>query len=327
MNTMEKCRENTENFLRSYSIQKALSKVSGYDESQPTTLPADVETAPVKPFNTDLKPGQVRLLADVSRLTYVVLLRRWGDDAFVTMAFSHYDFPATDEELSLERYAGYYLNVLQIWNTRSLQDETLQKSWLCGTLPEETSKDAWDFWLSMTMGSPMPEHLKDKTGIPIEDEDDIRLEYIREEWLPFAEIENADLESMESGADNQDDEADDWLEMDRYILPSLWSSDPMPLAAADEKTNISKKCAIYGRDEILHLEYSPEEKKVWIAIFDAKDEKRSFELDKAEVVDVKGKTLGTIDGWKTSFDVAPDFDGSIGIRTEDGTVYTLEEIS
>ena len=326
MTISKKCRENTDNFLRSYSIQKALSQVSGYDESQSEEISAvsgDSETASVKPFNTDLKSGQIRLLADVSRLTYVLLLRRGEDNAFITMAFSHYDFPATNEELSLERYAGCYLNVLQVWNTRSMQDETLHRSWLCGTLPESVCEDVWNFWLFLATGSPMPEHLRDKIGIPIEQDDDIRLEYMREERQPFAAIELANLKSdIEENGRN----TDDWFEMDRYILPSLWSSETLSLAAADEKPNISRKCAIYGRDETLYLEYSPEENKVWIAIYDANNEHASG-LDNAEIVDVKGNPLGIINGWKCVFDVGKDFDGSIGIRTADGTVYMLEAIS
>lgn len=325
MKTTDKCLENTENFLRSYLIQKDLSQVSGC-EPRPATLPADLKTAPVKPFDTDLKCGQVRLLADVSRPTYIVLLRRQGDDAFVTMAFSHYDFPATNEELSLERYAGCYLNVLQVWNTRALYDETLRRSWLCGTLPGAVCDDAWDFRLSITTGSPMPEHLIDKTGTPIEQSDDIRLEYLREETLPFAGIRTADQESAESATDEEENNAANWFDMDRYFLPSPLPAETMALAAADEKKNINTRCAIHGREETLCLEYSPDENKVWIDVFDAGAGNRVLTLDHAAIVNVKGKELGTIQGGECMFDVEPSFDGSIGIRTEDGTVYILEEL-
>ncbi len=102
-----------------------MSSVSGSIENNETVIPFHINKNSLNPFNTDLDCGQIRLLRDVERITYVVLLRRWERDSFVAMTFSHYDFPATDEEFKPDFDGGIYLNTLQAWNTRTLQDETL----------------------------------------------------------------------------------------------------------------------------------------------------------------------------------------------------------
>ena len=331
MNTMEKCRQNTENFLRSYHIQKAMSEVSGYDETQGPKISANVPSTPIRPFNEDLQCGQIRLLADVDRITYIVLLRRWNDNAFMTMAFSHYDYPATDEEMSLERDVGLYLNVLQAWNTRSLMDETLKKSWLCGTLSEEQCSDAWTFWLALTTGSELPERLREKSGIPIEDENDIRLDYLQEEMAVFSAVDSADLTLAETSSAEKSPETEaesssslDW--MNGLILFPLWNrNEPMPLAAGGEKKAIRKKCVIDGRKEILHLAFSSEEGTAWIDIFSADDSDFSVALDGSKIVDADECELGTILDGSCMLTVGKDFDGRIAIRLKDGTICTLEE--
>ena len=331
MNTMEKCRQNTENFLRSYLIQKAMSEVSGYDEALGLETSADIPSTPIRPFNEDLQCGQIRLLADVDRLTYIVLLRRWNDKAFMTMAFSHYDFPATDEEMSLDRDVGLYLNVLQAWNTRSLMDKTLKKSWLCGTLSEEQCNDAWTFWLAMTIGSELPERLKEKSGIPVEDEDDVRLEYLQEEMAVFAKVDSMDLTLAETSSADESPETEaegssalDWL--NGLILPPLLHrQDAMALAAGSEQENILKTCAIDGRAEFLCLEFSPEEETVWIDILSADGQGIATTLDDSEIVDSDEQVLGVIRNGKCKLRVSRDFDGSIAIRLKDGTICILTE--
>ena len=331
MNLREKSRQNTENFLKSYLIQKDLSRVSGYDESQELETSAEVPATPVKPFDEDLQCGQIRLLADVDRITYIVLLRRWGDNAFVTMAFSHYDFPATDEEMSLERDAGLYLNVLQVWNTRTLLDETLKKSWLCGTLPEDMCGDAWTFWLALTTGSELPDRLVEKSGTPVEDEDDVRLEYLREEMAVFAGVDSADLALAEtSSADAAPETATggdsfpDW--MNGLILPPLWhNEEAFALAAGGEQENILKTCVIDGCNELLCLEFSPEEETVWIDILSADAQDVVTTLDGSEIVDAYEHVLGVIRNGKCKLKVGRDFDGGIAVRLRDGTVRILTE--
>lgn len=310
MTVEDKRRENTANFLNSYYIQRKLSEVSGFDENASMETSHGVRSAAIHEFDTDLKCGQIRLLADVERITYVVLLQRCGDDAFVTTAFSHYDFPATDKEMALKGRAGLYLNVLQIWNTRTLRSEILRKSWLCGTLSEAVCRDAWNFWLSLCSGKELPEHILAASGTPIEDDDDIRRQYMREEKQVFAAVDAAD-----SGLPS-------WFD-DSLILPPLWPKLPEVLAAGDEKKNIRKKCSIDTRQEVLSMVFSPTEKRAWIKILNADMSDFSTALDGAEVIDSREKVLGAISSGRCDFAVEADFDGSVAIRLADGSVCIL----
>ena len=103
MNKLDEKRElNTTCFLRSYCIQKQMSTVSGFDETLNMTTAKAVKLYPKNPYDTNLQEGQIRLLSQPERITYVVLLQRAENDSFVVMAFSHYDFPASDEEFKTE---------------------------------------------------------------------------------------------------------------------------------------------------------------------------------------------------------------------------------
>ena len=111
-----------------------------------------------------------------------------------------------------------------------------------------------------------------------------------------------------------------------FILHPLWQLESVTLAAGDEKKNIRVKCAIDGRLEILVLEYSPDEKKVWVRIFSVASE-RTEALDGAAIIDAAEKTLAVIAGGSCEF-IAPDgFDGAIAIRTTDGVTRTLTTMS
>lgn len=316
MNISEKSKLNTLNFLRSYAIQKAMSEVSVPDEALDVAPVRNDASAGVRPFDIELKCGQIRLLADVNRLTYIVLLKEWGDNAFVTTAFSHYDFPATDEEFALERNYGAYLNVLQVWNTRTLRDEILKRSWVCGTLSESVRRTVWDFWLSLSAGKELPIQIRERSGVPIESRNDVRLEYMREEAEVFAVIEAADLNDAEAG-----NKLNSWFN-DNLILPPLWQPEELVLAAGDEKQNIRLKCVVDGRPEILALQYSQSEKKVWIRVFSPAME-RSDALDGAGIVDAAQKTLAVIAGDRCEFPAPDGFDGAVAVRTADGAIRTL----
>ena len=194
MSDMNMKREtNTNHFLCSYKIQKRMSTVSGFDETQNMRTGKSVKLHPQNPFDTNLKEGQIRLLSQLDRITYVVLLRRWEEDAFVVMTFSHYDFPATDEEIKHEFDGGMYLNTLQAWNTRTLLDETLKKSWLIGELPASDCSDAWDFWEHLMTGRDLKAELLEKTGLPITSADDPRIQYMKEELAAFDQLDDAEL--------------------------------------------------------------------------------------------------------------------------------------
>lgn len=148
-------------------------------------------------FDANLAPGQIRLLSQPERLTYVALLRRWEEDSFVVMPFSHFSEPATDEELKLEFDRGMHVRVLQAWNVRTLQDETLRESWLVDMLTPTEAEQAWQLWTASIVGKELPDEILQRTGLPIYRDNDPRLDYKREELDNFAQIDAEDLAQAE----------------------------------------------------------------------------------------------------------------------------------
>ena len=314
MTLLEKRQNNTDSFLTSYEIREKMSTVSGYDETLSQETSAAVSSAPVKEFNSDLQCGQVRLLADIEEITYVLLLQKQADDTFLVTPFSHYNFPATDKELALGCYAGAFLNVLQIWNTRTLQNSTLEKSWICGEVTEKVCNEVLQFFSYLQNGTALAEDILARTGTAVESEDDVRCEYMRKAESLFDRLDAAG-------------EDDDWdfslaaWDDSRLIIPRLWQQDEFVLAAGEEKEALELDCSIDGRTEQIKVMYSADEAALQLTVYD--NGKRTTSLDKAEVVDVNAKVLGVISEGKVFITGLEEFDGCFALRFEDGEIVLL----
>ena len=318
MSDMNMKREkNTNHFLCSYKIQKRMSEVCGFDETQNMQTGKSVKLHPQNPFDTNLKEGQIRLLSQLDRITYVVLLRRWEENAFVVMTFSHYDFPATDEEFKPQFDGGMYLNTLQAWNTRTLQDETLKKSWLIGNLPASDCSDAWDFWEHLMTGRDLKSELLEKTGLPITLSDDPRIQYMKEELAAFDQLDDAELT----------EESDTAICFNRIELPPLWQEEEIALAAGDEKQDFIAECTPYGYDEFVSIVFSPREKTLRVNIYTADQRDVSHTFDSWEFISEDCTVLASVhDGFCIVRDVE-SFDGKCALRNPvNHSVIILENI-
>ena len=303
--------KNTGDFLTSFEIRQAMINVSGFEDSAAQESSAEIAATPVKAFDPALSCGQVRLLADLKEIAYTLLLEKNSDGSFLTVPFSHYNFPATDEELALGCYAGAYLNVLQLWNARTLSAESLEKSWVCGELTQKACDGIRQFRDSLQKGNGVPAEFLARTGTPLEEDDEIRIQYIREEKALWDALESEKV--FPFGA---------W-DMDRLMIPPLWQRENAALAAGDEKENISVQCTIEGRCELIALEYSPEEKTLWLDVFDDTSNDNVCSLDGVEIVNADGDPLGTICNGRCTVTELENFDGSLALRLEDKTILLL----
>lgn len=309
MDITDKRQKNTDNFLKSYYIRKTMSQVSGYDETLSCAVEKDTPMAAIRFFDCQLESGQIRLLADLDDITYILLLQRDSENSFMTAAFSHYDFPATDKEMQIDGYSGAYLNTVQLWNTRTLQDDILQKSWLCGTLPETVYQDVCTFINAISNNEAIPEHILDKTGTAVTDNDDVRWDYMAEEKSFFSNID----------AINKEFSILDCLY--EYSFPQLWEGNKESLAAGDEENDVQINCRIYEHDEFVTLTYSFIEETLWISIFLPDRSGLSSQYDGMTVIDPAGNTLGVINAGQCQISGLKNFDGSIGIKNADGNVF------
>ena len=278
----EKRKNYVSDFVKSYLLGKQLEEVSGFDENADFTT--SVKTVDMNPFDTELAEGQIRLLSKTQRITYVALLKRWGDDAFVVMPFSRFDSPATDEELKTSFDGGMYLRVLQAWNTRSLLDDTLKKSWLIGYLSEKDIDDACSLWESTLADKELDDCIVERTALPIYRSDDPRLQYKREELANFALIDAEDIVRFET------------------IKPNfvLWQNEAAALAAGGEKENLQFTFTAEEPAATIFIEYSWHDKSLRFDVY-GPDGDASTALDACMVIDNSdGSILGTIQDGKLS---------------------------
>lgn len=271
----EKRKNFVSDFVSSYLIGKQLEEVSGFDENADFT--SNITPVAKNPFDTELAEGQIRLLSQTERITYVALLRRWGDDAFVVMPFSRFDSPATDEELKTSFDGGMYLRVLQAWNTRSLQDESLKKSWLIGELSPKDIDDALALWESTLEEKELDDSIVQNTGLPIYRKNDPRLQYKREELANFARLDAEDIKLAEKPK------------------LMLWTNQSkVALVAGGKKENPQFIFTVDFPDTIVFIEYSQHDKMLLFDVYDSHGVV-SNELDSCMVIDnLDGTILGTI---------------------------------
>lgn len=193
----------TRDFFQDYLLRCRLRQPDGEDaDAQPdetsnaTLRAADVIDMPSPaPFDLhELLPGQIRLLSQPDEMVWVLILRPWGETGnFLAIPFSPIPFPATDEEWLLGGRRAQYLDVLQIWNARTLHALFLRRSWLVATLNSAELQAANTLFDASLTGTPLPDTLLQNTGLPIFRADDPRLEYKSESLARLERLDAADF--------------------------------------------------------------------------------------------------------------------------------------
>ena len=313
---------------KSWMITHALGARSEGDEAfSEEESHAGVCSERAKPFDEDLAAGQIRILSDLDEITYVVLLRRWESDSFVVCPFSHYDAPATEDEILTDTPGGLYQEVLQVWNIRTLQDETLKRSWCTGTLPAQDCDDAWQLW-RWTMGrTELSERILKKTGLPIYRDDDPRIAYKQEVLRSFAALDQADLavafgeEEADAETPGEETEAPTihWAEAARFRLAV---KDPLLAVAGEEERNIRKTFRLPGLAVFLMATWAIREKRWYFSVFDAEGENTSV-FDGYAVYSGSHEKLGVLDkGLLSAADESGD--GSFFLIDRQGNSVALD---
>lgn len=149
----------------------------------------------VRPFATGIKAGQIRILADLDQLTYVVVLP-WGEDDWTIIPFSHFRSPATDVELLVEGAddAPLLQKVYQVWNMRTLHTSIVQRGWVDGEVSAADRAALSAMAQYYLLGTDLPADLVPRTGVPVSSSTDPRRAYIKDALELFQELDNEDLE-------------------------------------------------------------------------------------------------------------------------------------
>lgn len=301
----EERKDLTRRFMQSYLLDCRMREASADDTEEVGSWETTVSPMPSDPFDEELAQGQIRVLSQLDAIVYVVLLRRWTDSSYLIMPFSKYSFPATDEEYLTRQDGGMYLRVLQGWNARTLQDETLRQSWVAGELNQEDLTAAMALWNYVLGDADLPDNQLARTGVPIYRADDPRLSYKQETMQLFQELDERD---MAIATQPEEEEALSPLlfwnaaaerllsqRPDLTLNPGWRPAQRTALAAADEESDLSVTLAVEDQPVLVVIDYSQASRELCLNVLDEESGDISSALDGCEVLDtLAGNSLGVI---------------------------------
>lgn len=188
MNTMSGLttqQKNSREFLKEWAFHCAFTPIVEEDDIRDEKY-ADSEeirkkiSSQITPRNPILQTGQIRLLMGYEEPISVLILGSAGAGMFITVPFSPFANPATNDEYLLGGNRPSYLQVLQLWLTGNINGLLLQNSWLVDTItPEELA------------GVYKP--ASERCGSEITHPKDPRLEYRQLEFKKIAELHGRDM--------------------------------------------------------------------------------------------------------------------------------------
>lgn len=162
---------------REESLDEILGDTPEQDHSLPPSLRAcdagAAKIGEIRLLHPDLLPGQLEPL-------YVAVISEWRPLGMLVTPFSPYDAPAFDGELLTSIEQGV-IRTLCVWNSLSLPLEALERSWVCGSLPEQDCRSARALYRHLALGEDLSASLPERIGPPITAADDPRNDYIEEE--------------------------------------------------------------------------------------------------------------------------------------------------
>ena len=321
-------REATQKFLLAYKLRKQLEEVATEDNE--TTLKSDNDSDMrekcahlVRPFDHDIGAGQVRVLSGVESIAYVLVTRKWDEGSWLVIPFSMYSSPATDTELQVKVNGGVGLRVLQLWNARSLLTQTLEKSWLVHTLSEEDLADALTAWQWTVGVGELTDDQLARTGMPITNRKDSRIEYQDISLANFAKLDAEDLALSEklSFLITAARAALAGRVLSSFKESKVFEHD-YALAAADAIEPVTADCKIEGIDATIHVRYAPASGELNVRVFDLNGS-RTNALDGWNVFGTGTRFLGSLQSADFSYKFQEPFDGVLIVVDEDGGVHPL----
>ena len=314
-------------FFTQYAIRRKLMKTT-FDETVTSTTPEENDAARkecarhVRPFDQEIATGQIRMLSGMERPTYVLVARRWDERSWLVIPFSDYSNPATEMELKARIDGGVGLRVLQLWNARSLFEESLSKSWIVHAFSDVELEDAVSAWKWSVGVGELTENQIARTGLPIMRRDDPRVEYENYELANFAELDAEDMAlANRLSWLAQVGEALKGQSLVPFRESSVFESD-YAFAAENSKAPVSANCRVDGLGGVVLVRYVPADTHLMLRVFGL-DGNRSQALDGWGVFGKDAKLLGMVEGATFACEVPDGFDGVLTLVDEDGGVHPL----
>ena len=242
----------------------------------------------VRPFTEGPAPavGHIRLLSPhlvpAGRgPAYIALLSRTEAGGFLAAPFSRFQVPATPKEMFL-REAPPALAVLALWNARPISGFVAGQSWFTDNLTPEEIGEIRSVLSPASCDSTASETWSHRLGLPIDDLEDSRLEYMDEEgelWQIIAGMNAVPL-------------------MEPHLRLSTFparSTDKAFLLAAESEDDFSPLAVINisPHDTFLHAFIRPSKKTILLLAADSEGA-LSENLDGAHVLSTREGLLGKI---------------------------------
>ena len=311
-------------FLKEYLTVRSLANATS--EMEPDmSLACEYEIkSKVQSFDEDVQEGQIRLLSQTEEITYIAILKQWANHLFVVAPFSHFNAPATDDELKMTLDGGLFLRTLQIWNIRTLHVETLKKSWLVGKMSQKDMTDAWQLWrYSMGRTDDISDDIILRTGLPIYKKEDPRLEYEDHCLANFAKLDSEDLKT--SGI-VFDEESSPFEAIFTINMVSLFKPAKYALAAADEKENPYGEYTVDGKNVSIIIQYDLDEQKLRVDVY-GNDGDYTTELDGWCFVDSFNEEIAQIKDGRIRVDIAKgEWNGELALMDSEGNLHKLNQV-
>ncbi|HWZ94590.1 MAG TPA: hypothetical protein VNW30_05290 [Opitutaceae bacterium] len=231
------------------------------------------------PIIADAEPevGQIRLLAGwvvpkARRPVLVAVLYAWEGDVMVISPFGPFPEPATTSELLTGR-SDAMLQVLSLWNTRTISSVNLKKSsrFVGHLSPQELTESRTVFRHSLA-GDNMPELIWERVGSPIVNADDPRIVYQDEE----TQVMTLQLAS------------DSLLDYQPHDLP-------LAAGSRDSAYELIDEWERHIEGSLCRLRFKESSLEISIAIIDPAGNP-SLDFDRAELIGRDNRVLDTFDG-------------------------------
>lgn len=199
-------RENTLAFFREYDLLMKIREIPVPAEDEGDDGEAGKNaSAPewaVDPFDTLVRPGELRLLSHCEKLTYCVTLPGDSPARLAAVPLSHCENPATDGEMRAGNIAGgaLFTQVYQAWNTRMINRAVLARSWRMGRIGADEEHRVAAFLDHYRRHTPLAPEIAALTGVPVTRPDDPRNRFMAgeaENLLPL-DLANDEFEALSS---------------------------------------------------------------------------------------------------------------------------------
>lgn len=148
----------------------------------------------VREFDRTVAVGQVRLLSpeltpDTDRPVFVAVFGDWAEGEVLMAPFSPFSIPATPGEWLTGRTTPV-LQVLQVWNARSVPSASLAESWHVDDFTRQECKNAWLVFEHEAFGKALASELEQQVGPPLIHPDDPRRTYQDDEVALLAQFQS-----------------------------------------------------------------------------------------------------------------------------------------